>query len=382
MPDRRRLFPLDGRPLAVAALGIVTVFGVLLSFTHQGAVSCLPPVPGQAAPYPPSPLIQSITWDFGGLIRRAPGSDLWPTTWADDDNLYASWGDGGGFGGTNRAGRVGLGVARIEGTAENFVGYNVFGGGTAEVQVSFTGKSNGMLSIDGTLYMSITEEGRWLRLKIGRSIDHGRTWTFKPGDRISHAGWDFAEPDGAFSDLTFLTFGRDYQGARDSYVYAYSAEDRAKDPDGTRSKDIGMFRVPKDQIVHRRAYEYFMGLDGGGRPRWTPDITKRQPVFNDPNGVGWGVRVTYSPGLDRYLLTAWHGKSGGWGIFDAPEPWGPWSTAAYYDCWIDPTFKFGFTFPQKWMSADAKTMHMIFSGTGVYDSFNVIKATLTRRQVE
>jgi enhancing lycopene biosynthesis protein 2 len=29
------------------------------------------------------------------------------------------------------------------------------------------------------------------------------------------------------------------------------------------------------------------------------------------------------------------------------------------------------------MSVDAKTMSMIFSGTGVYDSFNVIKATLT-----
>lgn len=291
-------------------------------------------------------------------------------------------GDGGGFGGTNNAGRVGLGVARIEGTAENFVGYNVFGGMKAEVPVSFTGKSNGMLSINGTLYMSVTEEGKWLRLKIGRSTDHGRTWTFTSDDRMSHAGWHFAEPDGAFSDLSFLTFGRGYQDARDSYVYAYSPEDRAKDPDGTRSKAIGMFRVPKDQIVRRSAYEYFMGLDGSGRPRWTPDITKRRPVFNDPNGVGWGLRVAYSPGLDRYLLTAWHSKSGGWGIFDAPEPWGPWSTVAYYDCWIDSTFKFGFTFPQKWMSADAKTMYMIFSGTDVYDSFNVIKATLTRLEGE
>jgi hypothetical protein len=108
-----------------------------------------------------------------------------------------------------------------------------------------------------------------------------------------------------------------------------------------------------------------MGVDGSGRPRWTPDITKRQTVFHDPNGVGWGVRVTYSPGLGRYLLTAWHNNAGGWGIFDAPEPWGPWSTVAYYDCWIDSAF-----------------MYMIFSGTDVYDSFNVIKATLTRLQVE
>src|ERR1700757_3222325 len=49
-------------------------------------------------PYPASSVIQDITWDFANLIRQAQGSDLWPNTWASDNNVYAGWGDGGGFG--------------------------------------------------------------------------------------------------------------------------------------------------------------------------------------------------------------------------------------------------------------------------------------------
>ena len=40
------------------------------------------------------------------IKHAAPGSDNWATTWADDDNQYTVWGDGGGFGGTGQVGRV------------------------------------------------------------------------------------------------------------------------------------------------------------------------------------------------------------------------------------------------------------------------------------
>ena len=48
-------------------------------------------------PYPPSPVIEDVTWDIGNMLRLAPGSDLWPVTWGPDNNIYISWGDGGGF---------------------------------------------------------------------------------------------------------------------------------------------------------------------------------------------------------------------------------------------------------------------------------------------
>ena len=108
-------------------------------------------------------------------------------------------------------------MARIAGNPDNLKATNVFGGKSPEAPADFNGKSNGLISIDGVLYMHVLEEGKWLRAKIGRSTDHGKTWTFN-----SSTGWDFAEPDGAFSDLAFLNFGKDYQGARDGYVYVYS----------------------------------------------------------------------------------------------------------------------------------------------------------------
>ena len=78
-------------------------------------------------PYPPSPIIHNVTFDFSSLTRGAPGSDEWPITWAEDDNLYTAWGDGGGFSGTNSDGRVSFGVARIKGTGDNWDGLNIWG---------------------------------------------------------------------------------------------------------------------------------------------------------------------------------------------------------------------------------------------------------------
>jgi len=355
-------------------IGPIVLALVFAAITSHSEAEKLRPNAGKP-PYPPSPKIAGVRWDFSTLKRLAPGSDLWPITWADDGNLYAAWGDGGGFGGTNADGRVSLGVGLIRGIPPDIRCENIWGGKNPRARATFPGKSNGLLCVDGILYMGVVEQGKWLRLKIARSKDHGRSWDF------ASKGWDFAEPDGAFSDVTFLQFGRDYRGARDDYVYVYSQDKRASAV-GSNMKtfSVAMFRTPRDRIADRNAYEYFAGLDGDGKPTWTKKIERRKAVFADPNGVGWGVRVSYVPGLKRYLLTAWHDDSGGWGIFDAPEPWGPWTTVAYYDRWIDSTFKFGFTFNQKWMSDDGKTAWMVFSGTGKYDAFNIAKGRFILRQ--
>ena len=62
----------------------------------------------------------------------------------------------------------------------------------------------------------------------------------------------------------------------------------------------------------------------------------------------------------------------GFGVFDAPEPWGPWTTVTYVPAWdVNP----GETrsFPTKWMSADGKTLYLVFSGG---DCLAVREATL------
>ena len=67
---------------------------------------------------------------------------------------------------------------------------------------------------------------------------------------------------------------------------------------------------------------------------------------------------------------------GGFGVYDAPEPWGPWTTVYHTEAWdVGP----GETasFPTKWMSDDGKTLHMVFSGD---DCFSARKAVLSLKQ--
>ncbi len=365
--------------LPIATLGVHPGLGRCLLLASLALCGGLAAAPVELpTSYPPSPVIAGIRFDTDHLRRAAPGSDLWPITWSDDDQLYSSWGDGGGFGGTDSDGRVAIGIAEITGQGDHWNGINILGGRKPVYgPTPFPGKSNGILSIDGILYLHVIEQGKWWRAKIGRSADRGQTWKFNEG-AFDPTAWDFSEPDGAFSDMTFLNFGRDYAGARDNFVYVYSQDHRRK-PDGAMADitdSVALFRVPKDRLMNHGAYEYFAGLNGS-QPTWARDIRKRSPVFGLPQRIGFAVRVDYNPALRRYFLTTFHRWDGSWGIYDSSEPWGPWSTIATFDQWLDSKPKFGFTFPQKWMSADGTTMYMVFSGTGLYDSFNVVRAILT-----
>jgi hypothetical protein len=86
----------------------------------------------RTVPYPLSPVIAGIDWDWKTHRTAAPGSDLWPVTTGADGNLYLAWGDGGGFGGTDQEGRVAAGFARIEGPPEKFTAININGGRAAQ----------------------------------------------------------------------------------------------------------------------------------------------------------------------------------------------------------------------------------------------------------
>jgi hypothetical protein len=105
-------------------------------------------------PYPPSHVLEGITWRWESMRTAAPGSDCWPVTWADDGDLYAAWGDGGGFDGTDSDGRVALGFARIQGVPESYRAVNVNGGKDPEHPSSFprAGKTGGILAVDSSLY--------------------------------------------------------------------------------------------------------------------------------------------------------------------------------------------------------------------------------------
>ncbi|ADE16339.1 conserved hypothetical protein [Nitrosococcus halophilus Nc 4] len=293
----------------------------------------------RAAPYPPSAKILDMVFDMSTVQTAAPGSDNWPITWADDNHQYTSWGDGGGFGGTNREGRVSMGFARIEGTKDHYQGFNVWGGKGSKNSAKFGGKSYGLISIDGVMYMwrcgPGSNAGVFKSQQLFKSMNHAASW--------DGLGWeltprDFPNTEGFFCP-TFLQFGKDYQGARDNYIYMYATENKGgADWDVQIPGEITLIRVPKSKIEDWMSYEFFAGFDNNGNPQWTSNVAKRKPVFEDVKNGVLRPSVAYIQGIDRYILIAQqvsrHRKNNGHiGIYDAPEPWGPWTTVLFGNPW-------------------------------------------------
>ena len=336
-------------------------------------------------PYPPSPVIQGIAWHWDTYTNAAPGSDLWPVTWGADDHLYAAWGDGGGFGGSDSDGRVSMGFARIEGGPENCRGINVNGGKNPESPASFPkkGKTSGIAFVDGTLYASINlQDGPWPAVNhtLAWSADRGATWT--------KADWLFPKGAANFQPAKFLNFGKDYTGVPAplaGYVYIYGPSQDARRGSGNR---LYLVRAPRSRLRERAAYEFCQGPRGDGQPSWSSDFALARPVFTDANGLTPGA-VVFNPGIKRFLLTCFHTGPGQLGVFEASTPWGPWRTVAYYENWGnmgDAGEGLSCEFPQKWISADGLTLWSVFSvygqggkqGINAHDKFNLVKATMAR----
>ncbi|HEY3860481.1 MAG TPA: DUF4185 domain-containing protein [Verrucomicrobiae bacterium] len=339
----------------------------------------------QPAPYPPSPAIKGIEWHWDTRQTAAPGSDLWPMTWGPDGNLYLSWGDGGGFGGTDSDGRVSMGFARLEGGPEHFQGFNVNGGKNPEHPASFPkkGKTGALLFDQGILYTCVNlQDGKW------PDVNHILAWSTNKGASWARCDWLFPKGEGHFQPARFLNFGQDGAGAPDyleGYAYLYGVQQASRRGE---SKEIFLSRVPHGKILEQGACEFFSGLDESGQPVWNRAFTSARPIFTDTNGVA-PAGMAFDPGLGCFLLSSYHTGPGQLGIFEARRPWGPWFTAAYYDAWGGMGREGeGLTceFPRKWMSEDGRTVWAIFSvygagakeGIRAHDRFNLVKVTLSR----
>ncbi len=367
---------------------------------------CLVLQPVEGRPYPDSPVIKDIVIDWSSHQRHAPGSDNFQLTWADDDHLYGAWGDGGGFAGSNSRGRVGLGVARIEGVSEHYQGYNVWGGHQGENPATFDGKSWGMISLERSLYMWVVPDhpeeksyrNHYEYIELAKSTDRGATW--------SKADWKFYQKDG-LSIPTFLQFGKAHRGAPEElkdYVYSYFVSPQSGEMEQQGARGVGLVvhkpgkiylaRVKRNSLMLGPShYQFYSGLDADGRPQWA-SMAEKRPVFEDADGVGWCMSAAFNPALQRYLLCTEHGESskGRLGIFDAPRPWGPWTTVKYYS----ETNPFGSVregselpwkhnvffaaFPTKWFAGDTFTLNFTGAGSGKdNDSFNTVAGKFVRR---
>ena len=239
-----------------------------------------------------------------------------------------------------------MGVARIEGNKDDYSGFNIWGGKDPESsEQPFRGKSYGIISLNGTLYMlrsgnGITQQCYGVQ-ELWKSMDHGRTWI--------HTGVDWNFPfneNNGFFVPTFLQFGKDYRDARDKYLYIYAPDhtvsiDSLSKWDVNKPGLINLIRVPVDSVEKQSAYSYYSGVDNKGDPKWTFEIEERQPIFKDSENGVMRISVIYNPGLKRYILTAQqvgrykdlNGNKAHIGIYESTEPWGPWSTILFEHPW-------------------------------------------------
>jgi hypothetical protein len=326
----------------------------------------MPATPRAAEPpCPPSPVIASVEWaPASEIVRVARDGDNWPLTWADDDALYTTWGDGTGFEPKVEK-KLSMGFARVTGMPGGFTGVNVRADAEQLGQGRAGRKGWGMLCVGGVLHLWMGHADRnGAGAQLAWSGDHAKTWTF--------ADWRFDE----FGLVGFVNFGRDYAGARDGFVYAYSHDDPRADTPADR---FILMRAPTNELISRASWEFLARVDDAGRPVWSRKIGDRGAVFRHP-GACLRSAMTYSAPLKRYLwwqhlpqpsgVTRDRGDTrfaGGFAVYDAPEPWGPWTTAFFTQSWDVGPGEHG-DFPAKWMSADGRTVHLVFSGD---DCFSV-----------
>ncbi len=320
-------------------------------------------------PYPRSELLTGITFDRTTLRREAQGSDIWACTWAADGRLYATWGDGGGFGGSDTIGRVSLGVARIIGVPPEPKGINVWGGlSPVSPQKPTLGKAT-LIAVNRGLYLYVSKQDSWDQCQLWKSTDLGQTWT--------DSGLIFPKSHKVFAFPGLVQFGQDNRLSPEGYVYGLSDNDAPRVHDNR----LYLFRVKAERIEDLTAYEYFAGTEQA--PRWSSRLRDLRPVFANPAGISWGTTCVYHAATGRFLLAvATHENAGDWGLYESAHLWGPWRTVACGKDFPDWTFApaekqrpaYLHTFPAKWISADGKTLWCVFDRG---DHFNLARCTLS-----
>lgn len=131
----------------------------------------------------------------------------------------------------------------------------------------------------------------------------------------------------SFQVLMFINMGRNYELNRDGYVYALSIAHEL--PNDAHRQAVYLVRVPlpdgsgHDPLLDYASYEYFAGLDEGNQPHWSNNPGNAVPL-EGLETIAQGAAI-YHPGVRQYLfLSGFLDPSGLGALFAAPAPWGPW----------------------------------------------------------
>jgi hypothetical protein len=267
---------------------------------------------------PRSKVIQSISIATPPMMPFQSNGDLWFTTWADDDNLYGTWGDGrGATGELSNPLRTDCGIVKYTGTPPKLVPQVLLRDAPTMTNPQADNKPSSVLYFGKRLYGAFhTPLGdAWIGF-LAYSDDYGAHWKREGFYYSGEAKPENASPwtrdaDSPFRNILMFNMGKAYSLNQDGFVYAL-----AIGREYNWSGEVYLARVKKQDILKYAAWEYFAGATNG-TPRWSETQRDAVPVPNlYTRDQGSAI---YHPGVKRYLfLTASH-------LFEAPEPWGPWS---------------------------------------------------------
>jgi hypothetical protein len=354
------------------------------------------------------------------IARLGGNGDNWHMSWTADDWVVTSFGDGNAEPWPRVPRRLyNSRMIAIRGLPpnlefEDLPGYPelLFGPGVRNVGRYY---GFGVLAVDGKIYQFLSTLDRpygnnttpnpFVGAKLIYSPDNGVTWHNQDGS--TPVRWDvwedrspknmafFRERNNAFSLLTILQMGQDYRENEDGYAYVYAPNG---DIEGTMN-ELVMFRVPKDRILNRGAYEFFVERHTDGNARWSRDIDDRGVVHSFPSGwvnkllspYAWHPSVVYIKPLDVYLMAnwgmgadadgAWFGKPSYLGFWTAPRPWGPWTQVHEEKEWTPGGDRNARAYqPQiapKWIGGDGRSFWLVWTdfqtsgGKRPFYSFNM-----------
>jgi hypothetical protein len=287
----------------------------------------------------------------------------------------------------------------------------------------------GTLALDGHIYQylstfnrSFAANGqefdaddvlRFVGAKLIYSPNNGQSWCNQDGstpivwedwgDRSRETLIFFEEDQEAFSLLTILQMGRNYEHNQDGRVYVYAPNGNTE---GTMN-ELVLFRVWKERLLDRSAYEYFAGVQLSGEAKWSPGIDARRPVHTFPRGwvnklphpYAWQPSVIYNASLGLYMMTSWGAGTGSgiepfsgqyidglWftkpsylGFWISQNPWGPWTQIHEETAWMpagDPLARaYQPQIAPKWIAKDGKSFWLVWTDFQMTDPEAFRRAT-------
>jgi len=292
------------------------------------------------------------------VYKGARGSDNWPTTWASNNNIYTSWGDGEGFQGSARAS---LGIAKMSGSPSNPGGSDIYEG--------MDGKSYGMIAIGNTLYMFVAPGSGDTNMQyfhLYKSSNGGSSWS-----KMWKGPSDLINP-------SVLQYNKGHSGQE--YVYVYSVGKKQSKLAIQRPGYLFLMRMRANNM---NSVEYFSGTSDN--PSWSSSASSKKPVLTDEKGFGWAPpAVSYNKHQGVYMMvTDYHPGSGtplsgsGFAMYEAEKPWGPWNLVTKMDKFVDEP-SFYYNLPVKWMSEDE--MYLVYTGTGSNDAIIIRKMSVEEKE--